>query len=108
MKEEFSVGWIDRKGKFYPAEGGHHTDVACNILESQGEAVSFSIDDDPEDKLLERGWVKTFFWFNGYSKENRIEYYSNFAPTREQKDLILELRSDFNVSVNSELSQFLS
>lgn len=100
------IGWIDREGNKYAADNGTHCAVAYDILEKRGFSFSYTITDDPEDMLLERGWVKTFYTFLGH-RSYHIQYLADFAPTKAQKDLILEMVSDFNPELNSELRSYM-
>ena len=102
------IGWIDRDAHQYEASHGKHCDVAYEILEASGVKCMYSITDDSEEMLLERGWVKTYFTCFACSKTYRIFYNALIPPTKAQKDLILELISEHNAQVNSELKNFLS
>ena len=101
------VGWIDRDGNKYRADNGTHCEVAYDILEKQGYSFSYTITDDPEDMLLERGWVKTFYTLFCH-KVYHVYYNCYYAPTKIQKDLILEMISTYNPEMNEELRSYLS
>ena len=105
--KKFPLGFIDRKGRFYPTSFGNHTDLAYSILEKAGYEVTYSLEEDPEDYLLARGWIKTYFEFRGHQKEYAAIYVSSLSPTKAQKDFIIELVSDFNPILNETLKRFL-